>query len=138
MWNENAKVYALTENDTARKIRIPAFYCMLGISLLRYVHQQAKAGWADLSVEQLLEELEQVKQFVLLYPPQGEKGRRAPPRCFRNRLWPNKPWSRLSGLQRWHRSTPRGQDNTTFVTPSKILTYKLVDSPHSKLPLGQV
>jgi hypothetical protein len=50
---------------------------MLGISLLQYVHQQAKTGWADLSVEQLLEELQQIKQFVLLYPPQGEKG---PPR----------------------------------------------------------
>jgi transposase len=62
---------------TDRKIRIHAFYCMLGISLLQYVHQQAKAGWADLSVEQLLEELEQIKQFALLYPPQGEKG---PPR----------------------------------------------------------
>ena len=62
---------------TDRKIRIHAFYCMLGISLLQYVHQQVKAGWADLSVEQLLEELEQIKQFVLLYPPQGEKG---PPR----------------------------------------------------------
>jgi transposase len=62
---------------TDRKIRIHAFYCMLGISLLQYVHQQAKAAWADLSVEQLLEELQQIKQFVLLYPPQGEKG---PPR----------------------------------------------------------
>ena len=62
---------------TDRKIRIHAFYCMLGVSLLQYVHQQAKAGWADLSVEQLLEELEQIKQFALLYPPQGEKG---PPR----------------------------------------------------------
>jgi hypothetical protein len=40
---------------TDRKIRIHAFYCMLGISLLQYVHQQAKAAWADLSVEQLLE-----------------------------------------------------------------------------------
>lgn len=62
---------------TDRKIRIHAFYCMLGISLLQYVHQQAKTAWADLSVEQLLEELEQIQQFVLLYPPQGEKG---PPR----------------------------------------------------------
>ncbi len=62
---------------TDRKIRIHAFYCMLGISLLQYVHRQAKAAWADLSVEQLLEELQQIKQFVLLYPPQGEKG---PPR----------------------------------------------------------
>ena len=32
---------------------------------------------AERSVEQLLEEVQQIKQFVLLYPPQGEKG---PPR----------------------------------------------------------
>jgi transposase len=62
---------------TDRKIRIHAFYCMLRISLLQYVHQQAKAAGTDLSLEQLLEELQQIKQFVLLYPPQGEKG---PPR----------------------------------------------------------
>jgi transposase len=62
---------------TDRKIRIHALYCMLGISLLQYVHQQAKAAWADLSVEQLLEELDEIKQFALLYPPQGDKG---PPR----------------------------------------------------------
>lgn len=59
---------------TDRKIRIHAFYCMLGISLLHYVHRQAKAAWSDLSVEQLIEELQQIQQFVLLYPRQGEKG----------------------------------------------------------------
>src|SRR5271157_2175174 len=59
---------------TDRKIRIHAFYCMLGISLLQYVHRQAKAAWSDLSMEQLLEELQQIQQFVLLYPRQGEKG----------------------------------------------------------------
>jgi len=59
---------------TDRKIRIHAFYCMLGISLLNHLHKQAQAGWANLSLEQLLEELAEIKQFVLLYPPQGEKG----------------------------------------------------------------
>jgi transposase len=59
---------------TDRKIRIHAFYCLLGISLLQYVHRQAKAAWADLSVEKLIEELQQIQQFVLLYPRQGEKG----------------------------------------------------------------
>src|SRR6516162_5458364 len=59
---------------TDRKIRIHAFYCMLGISLLQYVHRQAKAAWSDLSMEQLLEELQQIQQFVLFYPQQGEKG----------------------------------------------------------------
>jgi transposase len=59
---------------TDRKIRIHAFYCMLGISLLQYVHKQAQTAWDGISVEQLLEELRQIQQFVLLYPPQGEKG----------------------------------------------------------------
>jgi hypothetical protein len=59
---------------TDRKIRIHAFYCMLGISLLQYVHRQVKAAWSDISMEQLLEELQQIQQFVLLYPRQGEKG----------------------------------------------------------------
>ena len=62
---------------TDRKIRMHAFYCLLGISLLQYVHKQAQAAGADPSLEQLLEELEQIQQFVLLYPPQGGKG---PPR----------------------------------------------------------
>jgi transposase len=59
---------------TDRKIRIHAFYCMLGISLLQYVHKQAQIAWDGISMEQLLEELQQIQQFALLYPPQGEKG----------------------------------------------------------------
>jgi transposase len=59
---------------TDRKIRIHAFYCMLGISLLQYVHNQAQVAWDGISVEQLIEELQHIQQFVLLYPPQGEKG----------------------------------------------------------------
>jgi transposase len=59
---------------TDRKIRIHAFYCMIGISLLHVIHRQAKTAWPDLSLEQLLHELQQIQQFVLLYPRQGEKG----------------------------------------------------------------
>jgi len=59
---------------TDSKIRVHAFYCMLGISLLQYIHKRAQAAWAGLSMEQLLEELRQIQQFTLLYPPQGEKG----------------------------------------------------------------
>jgi len=59
---------------TDRKIRIHAFYCMLGISLLQNLHKQAQSAWNGISIEQLLEELRQIQQFVLLYPPQGEKG----------------------------------------------------------------
>jgi hypothetical protein len=59
---------------TDQKIRVHAFYCMLGISLLQYIYKKAQVAWAGLSMEQLLEELRHIQQFALLYPPQGEKG----------------------------------------------------------------
>jgi transposase len=59
---------------TDSKIRVHAFYCMLGISLLQYVHRQSQAAWPDLTVEQLMEQLGPIQQFVLLYPPLGDKG----------------------------------------------------------------
>jgi hypothetical protein len=59
---------------TDSKIRVHAFYGMLGISLLQYIHSQAEAAWPGLSMERLIEELGQIRQFAPLYPPQGEKG----------------------------------------------------------------
>jgi transposase len=59
---------------TDSKIRVHAFYCMLGISLLQYLHRQSQTVWPGLSVEHFLEELSQIQQFVLLYPPLGDKG----------------------------------------------------------------
>jgi hypothetical protein len=59
---------------TDSKIRVHAFYCMLGISLLQYIHKRSETVWPGLSMEQLVEQLGQIQQFTLLYPPQGEKG----------------------------------------------------------------
>jgi hypothetical protein len=58
---------------TDQKIRVHAFYCMLGISLLQYIYKKAQVAWEGLSMEQLLEELAQIVQFALLYPPQEAK-----------------------------------------------------------------
>ena len=93
---------------TDRKIRIHAFYCMLGISLLHHVHKQAQAAWADLSIEQLLEELQQIKQFVLLYPPQGEKGPARTAYVLSQQTLPQQALVKTLGLEQLHRSTPRG------------------------------
>ena len=93
---------------TDRKIRIHAFYCMLGISLLHHVHKQAQAAWADLSIEQLLEELEQIKQFVLLYPPQGEKGPARTAYVLSRQTLAQQALVKALGLESLHRSTPRG------------------------------
>ncbi len=62
---------------TDSKIRIHAFYCMLGLSLLNFVHSRARRVCPQITVEQLKEELSEIHDYVLLYPPQGEKG---PPR----------------------------------------------------------
>jgi transposase len=59
---------------TDSKIRVHAFYCMLGISLLNYLHAQVQKACPQITVEQLKDELEGITQFVLLYPPQGDKG----------------------------------------------------------------
>jgi transposase len=59
---------------TDSKIRVHAFYCMLGISLLQYVHHQSHNAWPDLTIEQLLEQLSNIQQFTLLYPSLGNKG----------------------------------------------------------------
>lgn len=93
---------------TDRKIRIHAFYCMLGISLLNHLHRQAQAGWADLSLEQLLEELAEIKQFVLLYPPQGEKGPARTAYVLSQQTLAQQALVKTLGLERLHRSTPHG------------------------------
>jgi transposase len=93
---------------TDRKIRIHAFYCMLGISLLHYLHKQAQAGWADLSLEQLLRELAEIKQFVLLYPPQGEKGPARTAYVLSQQTLAQQALVKTLGLEQLHRSTPRG------------------------------
>jgi transposase len=56
---------------TDSKIRVHAFYCLLGLSLLHYVLRQAQTFWPQLTVEKLQEELQQIQQFVLLYPALG-------------------------------------------------------------------
>jgi transposase len=56
---------------TDSKIRVHAFYCLLGLSLLHYVLRQAQTFWPQLTVEKLQEELEGIQQFVLLYPALG-------------------------------------------------------------------
>lgn len=92
---------------TDSKIRIHAFYCMLGISLLQSIHKQSQTVWPGLSMEQLIEELSQIKQFVLLYPAQGDKG---PPRTatvLSKQTLPQRSLAESLGLDEL-RSTLRG------------------------------
>jgi len=90
---------------TDRKIRIHAF--MLGISLLQYIHKQAQAAWDGISMEQLLEELRQIQQFVLLYPPQGEKGPNRVATVVSKQTLAQQALAKTLGLDQLH-ITPRG------------------------------
>jgi transposase len=58
---------------TDSKIRVHAFYCMLGISLLNYLHTQMQKVCPGITVEQLKEELQDIKQYVLLTHPRATK-----------------------------------------------------------------
>jgi len=60
---------------TDRKIRVHAFYCMLGISLLQ-----------------------QIQQFVLLYPPQGEKGPKRLATVLSKQTLPQQALAKTMGL----------------------------------------
>jgi hypothetical protein len=57
-------------NWTDSKIRVQAFYCLLGFSL-HYVLRQVQTFWPPLTLEKLQEELEQIQQFVLFNPALG-------------------------------------------------------------------
>lgn len=92
---------------TDSKIRVHAFYCLLGISLLRYVHRQARTVWPDLSTEQLIEELQQIQQFHLLYPAQGEKGPNRVATVLSKQSLAQQSLAETLGLDRLC-STPRG------------------------------
>jgi transposase len=92
---------------TDRKIRIHAFYCMLGISLLQYIHKQSQAAWNGISMEQLLEELRQIQQFVLLYPPLGEKGPSRLATVLSKQTLPQQALAKTLGLDQLC-ITPRG------------------------------
>ena len=59
---------------TDSKIRVHAFYCMLGVSILQHLYAESAKFWEDLSMEKLLEELSGIMQFEILYPTQGAKG----------------------------------------------------------------
>ena len=92
---------------TDSKIRVHAFYCMLGISLLQYIHKKARIAWAGLSMEQMVEELRQIQQFTLLYPPQGQKGPNRVATVLSKQTLPQQSLAKELGLDTL-RSTPVG------------------------------
>ena len=91
---------------TDSKIRVHAFSCLLGLSLLHYVHRQGQSFWPSITVEELQKELEQIQQFVLLYPAQGPGPYRTATILSTQSLI-QKGLAETLGLQQFG-STPRG------------------------------
>ena len=83
---------------TDSKIRVHAFYCMVGVSLLQYLYKQAQTAWPGLSMEQMIDELRQIGQFVLLYPPQGEKGPQRAAIVQSKQTFPQQQLAKVLGL----------------------------------------
>jgi transposase len=92
---------------TDSKIRVHAFYCLLGVSLLQTVYRAAQAAWVGLSMERLLDELGRIQEVVLLYPPQGESG---PPRAatvLSTQTLPQQALVKTLGLDQLHQRHSR-------------------------------
>ena len=92
---------------TDSKIRIHAFYCMLGITLLQTIAREAQAAWAGLTMERLLEELQRIHQVVLLYPPQGETGPARTATVLSTQTLPQQALVKTLGLDQLQQSSRR-------------------------------
>jgi transposase len=53
---------------TDSKIRIHSSYCMLGLSLVNWLHRRTREAHIDMSVEHMLEQLAGLQEIVLIYP----------------------------------------------------------------------
>lgn len=60
---------------TDHKIRIHAFCCLLGMTLLQSIRMQAREAVPGISIEELKRELEGIERVQLLYSEEGERGR---------------------------------------------------------------
>lgn len=92
---------------TDSKIRVHAFYCMLGITLLQTIHREAQSAWAGLSMDRLLDELRRIHQVVLLYPPQGEKGPARTATVLSTQTLPQQALVTTLGLDQLHQPSHR-------------------------------
>jgi hypothetical protein len=89
---------------TDSKILVHAFYCMVGISLLQSIYKQAQTAWPGLSMEQMLNQLRQIEQFVLLY---GDKGPQRAAVVQAKQTFPQQQLARVLGLDELARSHTR-------------------------------
>lgn len=92
---------------TDSKIRIHAFYCMLGITLLQTIAREAQTAWAGLTIDRLLEELRRIHQVVLLYPPQGETGPARTATVLSTQTLPQQALVKTLGLDQLQQSSRR-------------------------------
>ncbi len=63
---------------TDQKIAVHAFYCVIGLLLVRLLALRAASLGDQRSVAAMLADLSEVDECILVYPPAGESGRGRP------------------------------------------------------------
>jgi hypothetical protein len=86
-------------------------------------------------MEQLLEQLSQIQQFTLLYPPLGEKGPRRLATVLSKQSLAQQALADSLGLEQLC-STQRGSYFFLSLTPTNITIYRCLCRLTSKLPLA--
>jgi transposase len=59
---------------TDSKLRVHSFCCMLGCSLINWLHAKTRKANLAMTKETMLKELDALQQIVLLYPSEGRSG----------------------------------------------------------------
>ncbi len=77
---------------TDSKIRVHAFYCMLGVSLLQYVHRQAQAAGRASPWRSCWRNCVRSRNSSCSTRHKATKGRTESPRCSPNRRCHSRPW----------------------------------------------
>src|SRR5260370_37981628 len=106
------------------------------MSLRQYLGKSGQAPGPGLSLEQLLEQFQQIEQYTFLYPPQGDKGPNRVATILSKQTLVQQRLAQELGLDQLC-STQVGNTPRSLQTASKSIAYRPTPRLRSKLPLGR-
>ena len=116
-----------------RKMKLPSTDAGLASESVHHVRRQAQAFWPSITIEEMQNELEQIQQFVLLYPAQGAGPYRTVTAVSTQSLV-QKGLADTVGLQQFG-STPVGNTTRSWQIHENSATSRCFWQIRSKLPL---
>lgn len=93
---------------TDDKIKVHSFYCMLGLSLLNWLHLRSSRANLALSMEQMIHQLAGLQEIVLIYPAPNTPGPNPTSKVDTRETLDQIQLIKLFGLERLHGRTGRG------------------------------